>query len=125
MSEPQPPNRMVAIMRAVPPPNTPSAKGDPPVPVCIDCRHMVRTNDGAPQCAYGGARIDPVLGRVYELKNCRTEREKGRFPWFGRKRCGPEGLFFEHRPASDPSDPPPSPSQHGKAKPRLPEDWTS
>ncbi len=62
-------------------------------PLCKNCRHRAAYN----QCArpLSGER-SPVDGNFrYRLNSyCETERHSAR-TLFGRKKCGPEGVFFE------------------------------
>jgi hypothetical protein len=83
--------------------------GDVKPPFCRDCRHSrfstMPTRYPPPAgCAREVTGVDLVTGEgIVRERGCRSERRSER-TLFGREKCGPDGRYFEERPA-----PPPAP----------------
>lgn len=70
---------------------------------CVHCVHCVKANRRDPVCNRTRVELPPhpVSGEPMATAiECRDERQTKRDGWLvGRRKCGPDGLYFEQRQA--------------------------
>lgn len=89
-------------------------------PKCLDCKHLIERG-GTPKCGHPSAPVNLVTGAVdLPASTMRTVLHKVILDRLAiTASCGPEGRFFEAKPAEEKA-PEPCPECHGSGRVRIP-----